>query len=387
MARTSKYKALGAYLRKQTEDNVVVSFAALAGIVGGELPPSAHKPTWWANSATSSHARNWLGAGYRVGTFREDAVEFVRLGSDGTVLEKRRASKAPAAKKTGKKRGRPAKAKTEKVVAEKAADLRVAVIGTGNMGAAILAGLRKTGRISLKLFRLYDSDLAKSTALAKSLKTTVVETVADAIANADIVLIAVKPNAVPDVLDEISEVVIENHALVISVAAGWSIEGLENLLPIGTAVARIMPNLNAAVAQSATVYCVNDYVNALQSDVLKKFLSAFGFAQEIDETRFNAHLALSGAGPAFVYLFADALARAGVRLGLPRAEAQNAASQTLLGSATNLLISGVHPQELVDRVCSPGGITIEGVLALEETCFAASVAAAVTAAHEKNLSL
>jgi pyrroline-5-carboxylate reductase len=128
-------------------------------------------------------------------------------------------------------------------------------------------------------------------------------------------------------------------------------------------------------------------VNDEQKAMLVKLLESFGSAQEIDENRFGAHLALSGAGPAFAYLFADALAKAGVRLGLPRAEALDAAVQTLLGSAENLKKSGLHPHELVDMVCSPGGITIEGVIALEETGFAASVAGAVSAAYEKNLAM
>ncbi|MCL2023460.1 MAG: pyrroline-5-carboxylate reductase, partial [Oscillospiraceae bacterium] len=288
------------------------------------------------------------------------------------------------AKKTRKKRRLKKEAAP---VQEKAAVISLAIFGAGNLGSAIVQGIASSGKLNMKNIAIYDKVLTRAKAAAKGCKARVAESVRDALDGCEAVILAVKPQNMPEVLEEVRANLTYTSPLIISTAAGWPISQIELLVGKDFPIARIMPNINAAVGQSATVFSVNGAVTEEQSEKLCKILTAFGTASLVEESHFAAHLALSGAGPAFAYLFADALARAGVRLGLPREEALTAAIQTLLGSAENLKASGIHPQELVDRVCSPGGITIEGVLALEETGFAASVAGAVSAAFEKNLAL
>ncbi|MDR1409856.1 MAG: pyrroline-5-carboxylate reductase [Oscillospiraceae bacterium] len=400
MARTSKYIAWERYFSGQNDESFAISLEALQNILGSPLPQSAFQRTWWANTPNAPQSKAWTAAGYRVDSFLGNAVTFTRADAvpseaalkrrgrppkaAGTITPKKRQAHTPKSKKHKytKRSTVPAPA-----AQEKALDLRVSVLGTGNLGSAILQGIAGSRTVNLKAFTLCDKDEAKAAALTKIYKSHLAEDVQDAAANCEILLLTVKPGQIADVLASVNAEIADGKPLVISTAAGWTLDELQAQLPSGMAVARIMPNLNAAVGQSATVYSVNKYVTEEQKTALEHLLKAFGTAQEIDESRFGAHLSLSGAGPAFVYLFADALTRAGVRLGLSHGEALNAAIQTLLGSAENLKASGLHPQELVDKVCSPGGITIEGVLALEETGFAAGVAGAVSAAYEKNLAL
>ncbi|MDR1805514.1 MAG: pyrroline-5-carboxylate reductase [Clostridium sp.] len=402
MARKSKYGALTSYFSRQTDESITVTIDALENILGFKLPPSAHQRTWWANTPGAPQARAWTAAGYRANGFHGNAVTFTK--AELWAGEKRSGRPPnPAMNPASKKPARkivlpPAHTAPPRPIYETAATRyqaaapapkgspSVGMIGTGNLGGAILQGIAESGGLHASSICIYDKDAEKTAALAREYGFRVAESEAGA-AETPIVIVAVKPTQLPDVLRQINASLEEKRPLVVSTAAGWSLAQIGAHLPVGTAVARIMPNLNAAVGESATVYSVNNFVNENQAAALELLLKTFGSAQKIDERSFDAHLAISGAGPAFAYLFADALARAGVRLGLPRAEAQAAAVQTLLGSAETLRASGLHPQELVDRVCSPGGITIEGVLKLEETGFASSVAQAVQAAFEKNKAL
>ena len=150
---------------------------------------------------------------------------------------------------------------------------------------------------------------------------------------------------------------------------------------------RIMPNTPVAVGEGMILYDANSTVTDEQIRVFLEGLSAAGCLDRIPERLIDAAGSLSGCGPAFVYLFAEALADGGVECGVPRDKAQLYAAQTLLGAAEMLLATGKHPGELKDAVCSPGGTTIAGVHALENGAFRATVSNAVTAAFEKTAKL
>ena len=203
------------------------------------------------------------------------------------------------------------------------------------------------------------------------------------------IFLAVKPNIIPCVIEEISGALSENrNALaVVSIAAGISLSRLEAQLPEGTAVIRVMPNTPAAVGEGAILYCPGK--NATEKSV-ESFLEIMKGAGEcicLEEKLIDAASALSGCGPAFVYVFAEALADGAVSVGLPRDKADLLAAKTLLGAAKMLLEGGKHPGQLKDEVCSPGGSTIEGVRALEEGGFRAAAMNAVISAYEKTLAL
>lgn len=178
----------------------------------------------------------------------------------------------------------------------------------------------------------------------------------------DVIVIAVKPNVVEDVCEEIRK--IKSNALIISIAAGVQIKTLEKHLP-GRRVVRVMPNTGCLIAESATGYAIGELCTSEDKDIVEAIFGAVGMAQEIKEILLNAVTGLSGSGPAYVYQFIEALADGGVRSGLPREVAMQLAAQTVKGAAEMVLQTGEHPGSLKDKVCSPGGTTIAGVQALE----------------------
>ena len=148
-----------------------------------------------------------------------------------------------------------------------------------------------------------------------------------------------------------------------------------------------MPNINAVVAEAICGYCGNEKTTKDDLDFVQKMCSCFGKAIELPEEKFPIFGVIGGCSPAYAYMFIDAMARAAVKNGLPKQQALEISAQAVLGSAKMILESGEHPWELIDKVCSPGGTTIEGVLALQRDGFEAAVADAVESAFEKDRKL
>lgn len=203
----------------------------------------------------------------------------------------------------------------------------------------------------------------------------------------DFIYLAVKPNVIASAISEITEGLKKNeNACLVSMAAGVSIAKISEAAK-GFPIIRIMPNTPAAVGEGLILWTKS---SAVTKDMEEGFLSSISMAgkfSEIAEEKIDAASAISGCGPAFVYMFIEALADGGVECGLARDLAQSFAAQTVLGAAKTLLETGKHPGELKDAVCSPGGSTIAGVAALEEGAFRATAAAAVKSAYEKTLLL
>lgn len=258
-------------------------------------------------------------------------------------------------------------------------------LGCGNMGGAL--ALAASRALCADRLAVCDADPAKLKALTDAKKATAADarTVAG---ESEYVFVAVKPQGLEALFAEISPVLRarKDAFVLVSMAAGVSISRLEELAG-SCPVIRMMPNTPVSVGQGMILYTVNDRVTAAQTE---GFLSGLQYAGRLDcipEALIDAAGALSGCGPAFVYLFAEALADGGVACGLPRDRAMLYAAQTLLGSAQMLLDTGKHPGQLKDAVCSPGGTTIAGVHALENGAFRASAMNAVLAAYEKTASL
>ena len=169
--------------------------------------------------------------------------------------------------------------------------------------------------------------------------------------------------------------------------AGTSLARLEELLGADKKIIRIMPNTPCAVGQGLTLFCANGNVTPMELDAFKALLPFSGVLDPLPERLIDAASAISGCGPAYAYLFIEALADGGVKNGLPRAKATEYAGQMLLGSAAMALRSGKHPGMLKDEVCSPGGSTIAGVAALERAGFRAACINAVDAAVERTRAL
>ncbi|MEI9962402.1 MAG: pyrroline-5-carboxylate reductase, partial [Limisphaerales bacterium] len=209
---------------------------------------------------------------------------------------------------------------------------------------------------------------------------------ADVLKFANIIFLGVKPIQVAEVLIGQRENFTSQH-LLISIAAGVTLAKLENLLPAGMRIIRVMPNTPALVGESASAFALGKNATAADGEIVKKLLSAVGVAIQVKENLLDAVTGLSGSGPAYVYQFIEALSDGGVASGLPRDIATKLAAQTVLGSAKMVLETGQHPGALKDQVTSPGGTTIEGLHALEKGKLRATVISAVRAATEKSKKL
>ena len=260
--------------------------------------------------------------------------------------------------------------------------MKIGFIGAGNMGYALLqAAMSGVDNDIL----VYDKDEKK----AKSIASHTGATYADARTIAkecDYVFLGVKPNTIPSVIGEIEDYIGANTTLV-SMAAGVRIDSIERMInKDGVPIIRIMPNLAVSIGAGTVLWCTNAAASGKREDFIEA-MSAAGIFAKTEESKMDAGSAISGCGPAFAYMFIDALADGGVACGLTREAALEYASQVLIGAARMVQETGRHPGELKDEVCSPGGSTIAGVLALEEGAFRATVSSAVRASYKKTREL
>ena len=253
-------------------------------------------------------------------------------------------------------------------------------IGAGNMGGALLRAVAK--EIGGENTAVFDINESCADAAAKESGAQKV-TIKELTEQSEYIFLGVKPNVIEKVCKQISGY-LSSCSTVISMAAGVDIASVCAALNTDRVI-RIMPNTPASVGEGMILYCVGGGVTD-ESGFLR-IMNSCGVIDKIDEKLIDAAAALSGCGPAFVYMFIEALADGAVSRGLPRAKAQLYAEQTVLGAAKLALESHRHPGELKDAVCSPGGTTIEGVLALENGAFRHTVSNAVTAAYDKTAKL
>ena len=251
-------------------------------------------------------------------------------------------------------------------------------IGAGNMGGALATAVYK----SVKTLAVFDMDTKKTEALKKTLKKIEITDTADLAGNSRFVFLAVKPNVILTVAAGLKGQ-LSADTVVVTMAAGVALA--EICKAVGTdRCIRIMPNTPAAVGQGMILYCCGAGISEADEGEFLAVMKAAGVIDKLDEKLFDAAAALSGCGPAYVYMFAEALADGAVACGVPRDKAALYAAQTILGSAAMLKESGKHPEKLKDEVCSPGGTTIQGVRMLEKNGFRSALFEAVVAATEKN---
>jgi pyrroline-5-carboxylate reductase len=263
--------------------------------------------------------------------------------------------------------------------------LTVGFVGAGQMATALAAGWAKAGLLDVARSRAADPypDVRERFRQATGVET--VPTNGAVAALCDVLVLAVKPQVMPDVLAELRPAVEPRH-LVVSIAAGVTMKTLTDGLGTNR-VARVMPNTPCLVGASASAFATRSVLGnpAAQRDAatVHRLFSAVGKAHHLPEHLLDAVTGLSGSGPAFVYLFVEALADGGVRCGLPRDVALSLAAQTVLGAAKMVLETGRHPGALKDAVASPGGTTIAGLHALERAAFRAAAMDAVEAAARR----
>jgi pyrroline-5-carboxylate reductase len=262
-------------------------------------------------------------------------------------------------------------------------------MGTALMQAA--ASIAGPGNIGFT-----DIDTAKAKDAAAKINGQVYSSNIDAVKVADYIFLAVKPQVLSMVLEEIAPALKERlnagqetkkNPVLVSMAPGWTVAKIQSCLGAKMPVARTMPNTPALISKGLIAMCLSPEVSADSAAGLEKILQGSGLVETLEEKYFDAVTGLSGSGPAFVYLFIEALADGGVRAGLPRDKALRYAAQTVLGSAAMVLETGKHPGELKDMVTSPGGTTIAGVAALEKGAFRGTVISAVEAAWQRAVEL
>ncbi len=250
------------------------------------------------------------------------------------------------------------------------------------MGGAIATGFVRGGLVAPSDLVISDNNRDAQSDLAGQLGAVVAENNLQAAGAAEIVICAVKPNQVKDVLMEISPVMTPGR-LLISVAAGVSTSFLEAILPPGVPVIRAMPNIPALVGEGMTALVLGRHVSPEDRGDAELLFSAVGRVVTLAEANINAVTGLSGSGPAFMAIFLEALADGGVLMGLPRPLALELAAQTMLGTARLAQATGQHPAALKDRVASPGGTTIAGLQVLEDGGVRGLLISAVEAAARR----
>lgn len=260
--------------------------------------------------------------------------------------------------------------------------MKIGFIGCGNMARAMINGMLKKGFPKEEIIASAKSEKTLSY-ISDEMGITAESENANVAKNADIVILAVKPVYMEEVINEIKGE-IGLRKIVVTLAPGKTIEWLEKKFGKRIKLVRIMPNTPAMVSEGMTALCPNDKITDKDLKVVRKIFDSFGKAEVVSENIMDAVVGVSGSSPAFVFMFIEAMADAAVAEGMPRAQAYKFAAQTVMGSAKLMLETGKHPGDLKDMVCSPGGTTIEGVNVLEGCAFRSAVIEAVREAADKS---
>ena len=259
--------------------------------------------------------------------------------------------------------------------------MKYGFIGCGNMGGAIAKALSRSTTDILVTDRS-----GKASALAAQLNIGYSD-IRDIAASCDRIFLGVKPHMMKDMLASIWSTLANRKPLLITMAAGLEIRQIEEFVGTSLPVIRIMPNTPTAIGKGVIQYCCNDLVEeAILADWLAD-MAPCGMLDALDESLIDAASAVSGSGPAYMYVFLEALADGAVACGIPRAKAYEYAAKTMVGSAEMFLKTKQHPGALKDAVCSPGGSTIAGLRAMEQQGFRSAAMEGVIATYRRNKEL
>ena len=263
---------------------------------------------------------------------------------------------------------------------------KIGFIGIGNMGGALALVVSRT--VPGKYILVCSRNMSHAEAFAEENYFTAVDKT-ELAKEAEVIFLGVKPHQISEVLTEIAPILAEREDpyLLVSMAAGVECSKIESLLEQDAHLIRIMPNTPVLVGAGAIPYCLGSHATGGDVEILLSLLENGGKLTEVSEALMDGVSSVSGCGPAFAYIFMEAMADAGVACGLSRATAMELAAQTLVGAGEMVMQTGEHPAALKDKVCSPGGSTIAGVCALEEHGLRNAVQKAVLAAFHKNQQL
>lgn len=268
---------------------------------------------------------------------------------------------------------------------------KIGFIGCGNMGRAILSGLLKAGIVKADEVIISCHTKKSCSEVEAEYHVKAVLDNQEVAGNADVVLLAVKPNKFEEVIPDVKAGLERNAAgentIVISIAAGKDIAYLEKNLGKNQKIIRVMPNTPALVGEGMSALTVNAKVTEEDLTYALTIFESFGKAEVVPESMMDAVIGVSGSSPAYVYMFIEALADGAVAAGMPRKQAYTFAAQSVLGAAKMVLETGQHPGALKDAVCSPGGTTMAGVLELEKQGLRNAVIAGEMACIQKSIDM
>ena len=256
-------------------------------------------------------------------------------------------------------------------------NVKIGFIGGGNMGGAMIEYLAQR----LGGERVFVYARSKTADLREKCGVNACESEAAVASAADVTVLATKPAAYEGILNLIKEVA--RGKVIVTLAPSFSLEQSMQILGAQAKIARAMPNTPAAIAEGVSALCFNENLSADERTAVREIFENFGAVYELEEAKFAAFTGIAGSLPAYVFMFIEAAADAGVLEGLPRALAHEAVAASVAGSARLMLKSSKHPAALKDEICSPGGTTIEAVKTLEKGGFRAAVMDAVAACVKK----
>jgi len=264
---------------------------------------------------------------------------------------------------------------------------KLGLIGAGKMGEALIRGLLRAKARS-DLIMIYDPDPSRVSLMLEEYQVKVMKSNSELVEEAEVVVLAVKPQVMSRVLEEIADSVKKKNPLVVSIAAGIKLGFIRSWLGDEVHLVRVMPNTPALIGEGVSAYYSDQPLSEQEQEQIKSLLSALGRVVELDrEELLDAVTGLSGSGPAYIFVLIEALADAGVKMGLSRELALILSAQTVVGAGKMVVEMEKHPGELKDMVTSPGGTTIAGLSVLEQGGFRGLVIRAVESATRRSQEL
>lgn len=243
--------------------------------------------------------------------------------------------------------------------------LRIGFIGAGTMAGAMIQGILNKQLFEAKDVYVYDPNKSKTEELMKQHHVTISDSNTELVKSVDIIIFAVEPHVIDSVICTIRDKVTSKQ-LIVSIAAGIKITRMESQFGKEVKIIRLMPNTAALINEGITAICYNDTITANDKVHAKNFVESFGKYIEIEEEQFDAFIPMCGSSPAFIYFFIDALAQSGINAGIDTQKSYESVAQAFIGAAKMVIETKERPLALMDKVCTKGGATIEGVKVLQE---------------------
>ncbi len=266
--------------------------------------------------------------------------------------------------------------------------MKISFVGAGNMGEALMAGFVQSGAVKAESILAYDPACARLQHLCTNLGIRAATCNEECISQADVVFLAVKPHLMEEVLRPLGETLRKKRPLLISIAAATSLASLHTMVEDAQLpIIRILPNLGVGINAGLVAFCAGQHVSTTEVERAKDLLENLGRVIPMAEDMLTTFSSVGAASYAFVCMFIDALAKAGLKEGMPKNQGLEIASQAVLGAAQLCLKDNVHPLLLMDKICSPNGTTICGVKALEEGAFVGTIMQAVAATSARDLEI